>query len=603
MRRFQSLLLAVAFALTPGALAQDETPSVEASEITSELAETPVSELAVRLAPLTRSTIEEISTDSQAQLGVVANELAAAIIEQQRARDAGPQDGMAAIDDKVTDLMQRKSDLVARNKIVLDALEAKGGDVAEARAYLAVVRNLAPASMQAQEPAAEETKEADLAAQTATAIATVREEPPAHERAQPWEVDLAELRLALQPLRRKELDERVQEWLLILQREVRERIRIDIALERATEQALQQDLANRQSAQQLIITDLVKRVEVGIVMLEKRGGDVSEYKRYIRYATGQKVSRDPQVFMAQAMAWLRSPDGGMAILLSIGQFLGILALAWIVSRVLGKAVRTAVKRVPKASSLLQDFAVGSVTRLTLLIGVVIGISFLGVNITPLIAAIGAAGLVIGLALQGTLSNFASGILILVYRPYDVGDVISAGGVTGKVEAMNLVSTTVLTFDNQVMLVPNNQIWNGVITNITGRNTRRVDLIFGIGYDDDIEKAMTIIDQTLRAHKLTLNDPAPIVRVHELGDNSVNLIARPWTKTSDYWDLYWDLMRQVKERFDAEGINIPYPQRDLHVPGPIEIKWAGDGPSASSSVEAKEQLVRSGEPGPGEDEDD
>ena len=215
--------------------------------------------------------------------------------------------------------------------------------------------------------------------------------------------------------------------------------------------------------------------------------------------------------------------------------------------------------------------VGTVQRVTVLVGLVVGVSMLGVNIGPLLAMIGAAGLVIGLALQGTLSNFASGILILMNRPYDVGHVINAGGVLGKVEAMNLVSTSILTFDNQLMLVPNNQIWNGVITNVTGKPTRRVDLTFGIGYSDDVEKAMRIIGDLIAAHPKVRADPAPVIRVHELADNSVNIIARPWAATPDYWGVYWDLIAGVKARFDEESINIPFPQRDVHIPGPIEVK--------------------------------
>ncbi|MCA9297567.1 MAG: mechanosensitive ion channel family protein, partial [Phycisphaerales bacterium] len=129
-----------------------------------------------------------------------------------------------------------------------------------------------------------------------------------------------------------------------------------------------------------------------------------------------------------------------------------------------------------------------------------------------------------------------------------------------------------------MLVPNNQIWSDVITNVTGKTTRRVDLTFGIGYRDDMDKAVEIIRDAVKAHPEVLSDPAPVIRVHELGDNSVNIIARPWTRTAVYWDVYWDLVHEVKKRFDAEDINIPFPQRDLNFPGPIEIKWA-DGNDA------------------------
>jgi len=155
-------------------------------------------------------------------------------------------------------------------------------------------------------------------------------------------------------------------------------------------------------------------------------------------------------------------------------------------------------------------------------------------------------------------------MILLYRPYDIGDAVSVAGVTGKVNAMTLVSTTILTFDNQIVVVPNSSIWGGVITNITGSSTRRVDMVFGIGYSDDIEKAQKILEDVLTAHSKVLSTPAPVVKMHELADSSVNFVARPWTKTADYWDVYWDITRTVKERFDKESISIPFPQMDVHV---------------------------------------
>jgi small conductance mechanosensitive channel len=201
----------------------------------------------------------------------------------------------------------------------------------------------------------------------------------------------------------------------------------------------------------------------------------------------------------------------------------------------------------------------------LLIGFVVALGALGLNVTPLVAAIGAAGLVIGLALQGTLSNFASGVLILIYRPFDVGDAVKVGGVSGTVEAMNLVQTTILTWDNQIQYVPNNEIWDSVITNINGRDIRRVDMVFGIGYGDDMAKAESIIGQVIEQHDLILAEPAPTIKVNELGDNSVNFVVRPWVKNADYWGVYWDLTRKIKEQFDAEGVGIPFPQRDIHLP--------------------------------------
>jgi len=189
---------------------------------------------------------------------------------------------------------------------------------------------------------------------------------------------------------------------------------------------------------------------------------------------------------------------------------------------------------------------------------------LEVNISPLLALIGGAAFVVGLALQGTLSNFAQGLIILAYQPFDVGDVIDAGGVSGVVESMNMLSTTIRTFDNKVVIVPNGKIGGDTITNATASDTRRVDLTFGIGYSDDIDKAEAVLTKLVTDHPLVLADPAPVIKLNELADSSVNFVVRPWTKTGDYWTVYWDLIKGVKQAFDREGISIPFPQQDVHM---------------------------------------
>ena len=187
--------------------------------------------------------------------------------------------------------------------------------------------------------------------------------------------------------------------------------------------------------------------------------------------------------------------------------------------------------------------------------------------------------VIGFALQDTLGNFASGMMILLYRPFDVGDVVEIGGVFGTVKAMNMVNTTMLTIDNQTLILPNTKIWQEVIKNVTAQSKRRIDLVFGISYSDDISKAEKILSDILEEHDLILDNPEPIVRLHELADSSVNFIVRPWVKTDDYWDVYWDVTREVKLRFDREGVSIPFPQQDVHIHSEaVEVArpLAGDG---------------------------
>ena len=218
----------------------------------------------------------------------------------------------------------------------------------------------------------------------------------------------------------------------------------------------------------------------------------------------------------------------------------------------------------KISNLLRSMIQSTVRNIVFLIGLLLAISQMGISLGPLLAGLGILGFIIGFALQGTLSNFASGVMILLYRPFDVGDVVEAGGVLGKVNHMSLVNTTFMTLDNQRLIVPNNLVWEGVITNITAQRVRRIDLMFGIAYGDDIGKVEKILTDIVVAHEAVLDSPEPVVKLHELAESSVNFVVRPWVKTDDYWETYWDITKAVKVRFDEEGISIPFPQRDVHV---------------------------------------
>ncbi len=543
------------------------------------------SELKLRLMPLPAAELAVRSDEALAGLRTVAEQLAEALIDQMRTEtaDSPDPDDVARIVERIESLREFRSDLVTRCNIVLSALESAGGDVAAQRAYVSTIEQIEPAATTRNHSEKaltdEELAAKELEERVSAAVARVREMPPVHERPEPWKVPVNELELELQPLRKDQIEERVQKWIEILQRNVRQRIRIDIAVAEAKDDAERQALADRSTEQQEIVNAIVERVRVSIYLLRMRGGSVREYQDYVAAATGMKLNlTDPNVLIAQVKAWLRSPSGGMKIGVNLLKFVGVLIAFWIVSRVVGAIVSAAVRRVPKTSTLLHSFLSGMTRKVIMVVGIVVGLSVLEINISPLVAALAGAGLVIGLALQGTLSNFASGILILITRPYDVGDVVSAGGVLGKVDAMNLVSTRILTFDNQVMLVPNNQAWNGVITNVTALPTRRVDLVFGIGYGDDMAHAKKVIGEVVSGHDRVLSEPAPVIKVSELGDSSVNLIVRPWVKTADYWDVYWDLTQQIKERFDQEGISIPFPQRDLHWDSPVEVVVNSDGPS-------------------------
>jgi small conductance mechanosensitive channel len=196
--------------------------------------------------------------------------------------------------------------------------------------------------------------------------------------------------------------------------------------------------------------------------------------------------------------------------------------------------------------------------------VLAALSTVGVQTASFVAVLGAAGLAVGLALQGSLANFAAGVLLILFRPFRVGDVVEAGGVMGKIEEVQIFTTHFCSFDNKAIIVPNAQITGGTITNFSAKPTRRVDLVFGVSYSDDLSQVKKVLEEILTQDDRVLEDPAPVVNIASLGDSSVNFNCRPWVKAEDYWDVYFDLMKTVKERFDAEGISIPFPQRDVHL---------------------------------------
>ncbi len=191
-------------------------------------------------------------------------------------------------------------------------------------------------------------------------------------------------------------------------------------------------------------------------------------------------------------------------------------------------------------------------------------SMIGIETTSFIAVLGAAGLAIGLALQGTLANFAGGVLILIFRPYKVGDFIEAAGYMGSVKSIEIFNTVMTTGDNKTIIIPNGTISNSAITNFSTQETRRVDIVFGIGYDDDMKKAKEVLQGLINADGRILKDPEPLIAVSNLGDSTVDITTRSWVSSADYWGVYFDLVENTKQAFDDNGISIPYPQTDVHL---------------------------------------
>lgn len=213
---------------------------------------------------------------------------------------------------------------------------------------------------------------------------------------------------------------------------------------------------------------------------------------------------------------------------------------------------------------LRGFISAVLSALFTFVVILIAVEKLGINITSLLAILGAAGLAVGLALKDSLSNFAAGVMLIFFKPFKIGDYVDAGGTSGTIEGITIFHTLMTSIDNKQIIVPNSRIYDGTITNYSAKPTRRIDLVIGIGYGDDMKKARELILQAIRSDERLLTDPEPLVAVDELGDSSVNLVVRPWVATADYWGARRALVENIKTAFDAHGVSIPFPQRDVHL---------------------------------------
>lgn len=242
-------------------------------------------------------------------------------------------------------------------------------------------------------------------------------------------------------------------------------------------------------------------------------------------------------------------------------------LIFIVGKWLSRRIANILAKILAKNNVDQTLVnfLANLTYYTLLVLVIVAAAGrLGINTTSFLTIIGAAGLAVGLALKDSLSNFAAGVMLVLFRPFAIGDVVSVAGITAKVENINIFNTHFCSPDNQLIIVPNNKIISDIITNINAKNTRRIDLVVGISYSDDMARTREILAGLAKDDSRVLTDPAPIIAVAELADSSVNLVFRPWVKTADYWDVRFDLTEKIKNALDAAGISIPFPQQDVHL---------------------------------------
>ena len=315
----------------------------------------------------------------------------------------------------------------------------------------------------------------------------------------------------------------------------------------------------------------IGRLTSVVSMLERLGGDTLAMRRVLLEKSGafalslvdtamiSVVFAETQDKLAQ---WIS--DNGARTFFSIILFFGILiatrSLAGLAKRLTERALRHSDQAI---SQLLKETIISMTGTVVFLIGLLVALAQVGVSVAPMIAGLGVVGFIVGFALQDTLSNFASGAMILAYRPFDTGDFISAGDAEGTVLKMNLVTTTVVTIENKVLIIPNSKIWGGVIMNVTGQKLRRTDIIYRVSYADDVDLVQRILEELIDADERWLDDPEPMVRLKQYSESSIDFMVRAYAKTDEFWEAVWALNKSVKKRFDEEGITIPFPQREVH----------------------------------------
>ncbi|WP_170393442.1 mechanosensitive ion channel family protein [Ruegeria arenilitoris] len=376
-----------------------------------------------------------------------------------------------------------------------------------------------------------------------------------------------DLEILLVPLTADELSEVAGTWQGIVRSQLEEVAQINLGLRTASgeqEDDLRSQLASLSDSGSALLNNYRLVLEAWTLKGAK-AEDLQPHSDYIlALKAGALKTTDFQTLIQNAWAWLFSWEGGVGLLMAI---LGVLLAVWammFVARMVRRVTERGLEKIPTISRMLKRFIATAVFWAVFVLGILVVLALFGVNVTPLFAVLGGLSFILGFALQETLGNLASGLMIMVLKPFDTGDYIQVGGSSGFVDEMSVVSTKIRTFDNQIIIVPNSKIWGDVITNVSASEERRVDLVFGIAYSDNAAQAIDVLKELVSKHELCLKTPEPEVFVGELGDNSVNIFCRPWSKSDDYWTVYWDLTGQAKERFDVEGISIPFPQRDVHL---------------------------------------
>lgn len=369
--------------------------------------------------------------------------------------------------------------------------------------------------------------------------------------------------LRLLPMTVGELASEADGWIREIQDRTSRIVDLKIAIAAAAAdptrtKALQGELAALTESRRAVF----KNFDQLLLSWESKGGNseaIAGHRKFVSALRADELkATDRGTLLTAASEWLVAKDGGVRVAWRAMAFIGSLLMIWLLAKLVSWLVHRAVLRWDKFSTLLDRFLVRATFWATMVVGTLTVLSWLGVRMTPILTLLGGLSFVAAFAMQSTLSNFAAGLMIMIYRPFDVGNVVTVGGVTGKVQAMNLVSTTLLTGDNKVIIVPNSNVWGSIITNANVRDTRRVDLAFDIRHVDDSAVVQRILEEVVAGHPLVLKEPAPVIRINEVTATAVKFICRVWARTEDHWIVFWDVTEQVKRRFDSAGIHAASP---------------------------------------------
>lgn len=299
-----------------------------------------------------------------------------------------------------------------------------------------------------------------------------------------------------------------------------------------------------------------------------RGGDPNEIHPHRRYlwnlASDLTRTTELRTLVLFFKDWLFSPSGGVRVAFDILVFIASIIGLFAVSAAARRYAARKIDRSGNASALLKSFIAQLAFWMTLVIGLLVMLSVSGVRISPALAIFGGISFILGFALQDTIGNAVSGLMIMLNKPFDLGDFVRIGNEAGSVNSMSIMSTKIRTPDNQIIQIPNSKVWSDVIANASASDTRRVDLVFGISYSDDVDRAIELLKKLVDGHPGCLKSPKADVFLGELGQHAVNLYCRPWVATPDYWRVYWELTAAAKKAFDSSGISIPFPQVEVHV---------------------------------------